>query len=145
MAKRKKRRKRKRKMAPPSETQRYLLFGGIALVALLIIFLLVRQATSTFVAILVIIIIGLLVALQVKKWIDHEWNKIRRFEAEPNLDRMRAMDPFAFEAYIAWVYQQYGYEAKVTPESLEETVGKVGEVYKVKDMKKVEAFSTEED
>lgn len=34
-------------------------------------------------------------------------------------------------------------ESKVTPESLEETVVKVGEVYKVKDMKKVESFSAE--
>lgn len=31
-------------------------------------------------------------------------------------------------------------EAKVTPQSLEETVTKVGDVYKVKDMKKVEDF-----
>ncbi len=34
-------------------------------------------------------------------------------------------------------------EAKVTPESLEEVVAKVGEVYKVKDMKKVEDFGKE--
>ncbi len=31
-------------------------------------------------------------------------------------------------------------EAKVTPESLEETVTKVADIYKVKDMKKVEGF-----
>lgn len=34
-------------------------------------------------------------------------------------------------------------EAKVTPQSLEETVAKAGEVYKVKDMKTVDAFSSE--
>jgi len=34
-------------------------------------------------------------------------------------------------------------QAKVTPKSLEETVAKVGEVYKVKDMKTVEEFSKE--
>ena len=34
-------------------------------------------------------------------------------------------------------------EAKVTPASLEETVTKVGEVYKVKDMKKVNDFGGE--
>jgi Cu+-exporting ATPase len=34
-------------------------------------------------------------------------------------------------------------EAKVTPQSLEEAVAKVGEVYKVKDMKKVDAFEAE--
>ena len=34
-------------------------------------------------------------------------------------------------------------EAKVTPTSLEETVKKVGDTYLVKDMKTVEAFSTE--
>ena len=34
-------------------------------------------------------------------------------------------------------------QAKVTPQSLEETVAKVGEVYKVKDMKTVEEFSKE--
>jgi len=34
-------------------------------------------------------------------------------------------------------------EAKVTPKSLEEAVAKVGEVYKVKDMKKVEHFDGE--
>jgi len=36
-------------------------------------------------------------------------------------------------------------EAKVTPASLEQTVAKVGEVYKVKDMKKVEVFTAEEE
>ena len=35
-------------------------------------------------------------------------------------------------------------EAKVTPESLEETVTKVGEVYKVKDMKQVDSFESED-
>ena len=34
-------------------------------------------------------------------------------------------------------------EAKVTPQSLEEAVGKVGDVYKVKDMKVVDDFSKE--
>lgn len=34
-------------------------------------------------------------------------------------------------------------QAKVTPKSLEETVAKVGDVYKVKDMKTVEEFSKE--
>ena len=34
--------------------------------------------------------------------------------------------------------------SKVTPTSLEETVTKVGEVYKVKDMKTVEKFSVSE-
>lgn len=34
--------------------------------------------------------------------------------------------------------------SKVTPTSLEETVAKVGEVYKVKDMKTVDKFSKEE-
>ncbi len=34
-------------------------------------------------------------------------------------------------------------EAKVSPESLESTVTKVADIYKVKDMKKVDAFSTE--
>lgn len=34
-------------------------------------------------------------------------------------------------------------EAKVTPKTIEETVTKVGEVYKVKDMKTVEKFSEE--
>ena len=33
-------------------------------------------------------------------------------------------------------------EAKVTPKTLEEAVAKVGDVYKVKDMKTVEAFSS---
>jgi Cu+-exporting ATPase len=45
-----------------------------------------------------------------------------------------------FEKKLAMVeYDQ----AKVTPQSLEETVAKVGEVYKVKDMKTVEEFSKE--
>ncbi len=35
-------------------------------------------------------------------------------------------------------------EAKVTPESLEQTVTKVGNTYKVKDLKKVEEFGAEE-
>ena len=34
-------------------------------------------------------------------------------------------------------------DAKVTPNSLEETVKKTGEMYSVKDMKTVESFSTE--
>ncbi|MCF1191141.1 cation transporter [Mangrovimonas sp. AS39] len=34
-------------------------------------------------------------------------------------------------------------EAKVTPASLEETVKKAGEVYEVKDLKKVDSFSSE--
>ena len=34
-------------------------------------------------------------------------------------------------------------EAKVSPEALEETVTKVGEVYKVKDMKVVDDFTKE--
>ncbi len=34
-------------------------------------------------------------------------------------------------------------EAKVTPKSLEDAVAKAGDVYKVKDMKNVDAFSTE--
>lgn len=45
-----------------------------------------------------------------------------------------------FEKRLAMV--EYD-EAKVSPESLEETVVSVAKVYKVKDMKKVEAFKTE--
>ena len=45
-----------------------------------------------------------------------------------------------FEKKLAMVeYDQ----AKVSPKTLEETVAKVGEVYKVKDMKTVEEFSKE--
>jgi len=45
-----------------------------------------------------------------------------------------------FEKRLAMV--EYD-EAKVSPESLEETVVSVADAYKVKDMKKVEAFKTE--
>jgi len=45
-----------------------------------------------------------------------------------------------FEKEIAMV--EYD-EAKVTPNSLEEAVAKAGDTYKVKDMKTVEAFSSE--
>ncbi|WP_431157240.1 cation transporter [Winogradskyella poriferorum] len=45
-----------------------------------------------------------------------------------------------FEKRLAMV--EYD-EAKVSPESLEETVVSVAKVYKVKNMKKVEAFKTE--
>ena len=46
-----------------------------------------------------------------------------------------------FERELAMV--EYD-EAMVTPNKLEEAVSKAGETYKVKDMKKVESFSTEE-
>lgn len=46
-----------------------------------------------------------------------------------------------FEKELAMV--EYD-EAKVTPNSLKEAVAKVGEVYKVKDIKPVDAFSIEE-
>ncbi|MUU79859.1 heavy-metal-associated domain-containing protein [Winogradskyella endarachnes] len=45
-----------------------------------------------------------------------------------------------FEKRLAMV--EYD-EAKVTPKSLEEAVGKVGDAYKVKDMHAVESFDTE--
>jgi len=46
-----------------------------------------------------------------------------------------------FDARLAMV--EYD-EAKVSPESLEETVTKVADIYKVKNMHKVEEFGTEE-
>lgn len=47
-----------------------------------------------------------------------------------------------FEKELAMV--EYD-DAKVTPKTLEEAVAKVGDTYKVKDMKKVESFSNEKE
>ena len=49
-------------------------------------------------------------------------NNYKNFNTEPSLNRMRSMDPFDFEHYVASIFESYGYNTRVTIRSADHGV-----------------------